>query len=180
MNYKRESRVEKSSSGGSSRGNWRCRRRSWPAGWIGWEKRRHSGSVTRLDAVVACDTHPTFLVTSCHHFLRGSMRAVSSLGQTWQRKKVFLWECRASLFLVSRLNLFHALKVRACSATSFGKSLRAILSEDGLWRVERYFRAGVIFSCALRFVDVRYLWFSFFFFFWKVICEGEKMLGKIF
>lgn len=158
--------MEKSSSGGSSRGNWRCRRRSWPAGWIGWEKRRHSGSVTRLDAVVACDTHPTFLVTSCHHFLRGSIRAVSSLGQTWQRKKVFLWECRASLFLVSRLNLFHASKVRACSAMSFGKSLRAILSEDGLWRMERYFRAGVIFSrCALRFVDVRYLWFSFFSFF---------------
>lgn len=62
----------------------------------GWEKGRRSGSVTRLDAVVACDTRPTFLVASCHHFLRGSMRAVSSLGQTWQRKKVFLWECRAS------------------------------------------------------------------------------------
>lgn len=85
--------MEKSSSGGSSRGNWRCKRRSWPAGW-GWMGKGAAFGVG--NAVVACDTRPTFLVASCHHFLRGSMRAVSSLGQTWQRKKVFLWECRAS------------------------------------------------------------------------------------
>lgn len=42
----------------------------------------------------------------------------------------------SSLFLVPLPGsiVFHASKVRACSATSFRKSSRAILSEDGLWR----------------------------------------------
>lgn len=137
------------------------------AGRMGVDGRR---GVVRgwLDAAVACDTHPTSLLASCHHFLRSSMSAVSSaVGQTWQRKKVSLWECRASSSIV-----FHASKVRACSATSFRKSF---LSRDshGRWFVEgmgleRCFRVGVIFSrCGLRFVDVRdrgkSLWFSFFF-----------------
>lgn len=169
MNYNWESRVEKSCSGGSSRSEIGVASEEVgrPDGG-GWEKRRCSGLVTRLDAAVACDTHPTSLLASCHHFLRSSMSAVSSaVGQTWQRKKVSLWECRASSSIV-----FHASKVRACSATSFRKSF---LSRDshGRWFVEgmgleRCFRVGVIFSrCGLRFVDVRgrgkSLWFSFFF-----------------
>lgn len=92
----------------------------------------------------------------------------------------------SSLFLVplSGSIVFHASKVRACSATSFRKSSRAILSEDGLWR-EGILEASwsYFFEMWITICGRKRSWcvcgFLFFFFFWKVICEGEKMFGKI-
>lgn len=92
----------------------------------------------------------------------------------------------SSLFLVPLPGsiVFHASKVRACSATSFRKSSRAILSEDGLWR-EGILEASwsYFFEVWITICGRKRSWcvcgFLFFFFFWKVICEGEKMFGKI-